>query len=152
MTYSHCCHPLPPESMEGCNTCGAGITWVGARCVVALHKRMLWTRTIREAAFIYISTAGRAARRGHPASVTDTVVLGLPWQTSHYICRTVRTIKKRAGGVHFIKCLLNYSKKAFRALHGLHIPVASVVFSVYFLFWIYLFRLRKQQQAHSLFS
>lgn len=115
------CHPLPPETMKGHDTCGAGTTWVGAWCVVALHKGILWTRMIRKAAFIYISTADRAARRGHPASVTDTAVLGLPQQISHYIFKTVRTVKKRAGGVHCIKRLLNYGKKDFRALHGLHI-------------------------------
>lgn len=70
--------PYPPESMKGHDTCGAGTTGVGAWCVVALHKWILGTRWIRKAAFIYISTAGRAARRGHPASVTDTAVLGLP--------------------------------------------------------------------------
>lgn len=76
---------------------------------------------MREAAFIDISTAGRAARRGHPASVTDTVVLGLPQKTPHCIFKTFAIVKKKAGGVNFIRWLSNYSKKAFRALYGLHV-------------------------------
>lgn len=117
----HLCHPIQPESMEGRDTCGAGTTSIGAWSVVALHKWILGTRRIREVALIYISAAGRAARRGHPASITDTVVLGLPQKTPQCIFKAFAVVKKNAGGVNFIKLLSNYNKKAFRALHGLYI-------------------------------
>ena len=103
--------PSQHRSKEGRGTCGAGATRVGAKCVVALHRRVLWTWGIREAAFIYISAAGGAARRGHPASGTDTVVLGLPQQTAHYIFKTGRRTAKKRAKVRFIKCLLNCTRE-----------------------------------------
>lgn len=103
--------PSQHKSKQGHGTCGAGATRVGAECVVALHRRVLWTWGIGEAAFIYISAAGRAARRGHPANVTDTAVLGLPQQTPHYTFKTVRRRAKKRARVHLIKCLLNYTRE-----------------------------------------
>lgn len=110
------CHPLPPANGKGHDTCGTGTTRVGSWSVVALHGWILWTRTVREAAFIYISTAGRAARRGHPASITDTAVLGLQQQSSHHIFKTVKTVKEKGRRSSFYKVSFKLQRESFQSI------------------------------------
>lgn len=130
------CHPSQRESKERHHTCGAGITRVGAKCVVALHTWILWTWRVWKAAFIYISTAGGAARRGHPTSVTDTVVLGLPQQThSAYFGNE----SQEKGMSSFYKSSFKLQQESFQAIawfaHFVY-GTALIVLFMYSSFWI----------------